>query len=148
MTSVSSLIAPALVQYLELSAFDIEHRPYVFCCKDPQRCMTSSQWSAYAKSVFLRWSGVACPPRMCNAPRLLKRHPSTPAGMFILRLDRLRASFVTWLRNHTDCPETLKSAARAMRHEKQTADSDKYDKESNGKCNALKVCENVQLAVT
>ena len=28
------------------------------------RCQTSSAWSAYCKSIFKKWSGVACPPKM------------------------------------------------------------------------------------
>ena len=100
-TSISSLIAPALDQYVELIAFDFEDKPYVFCTKDATRCQTSSQWSAYCKNIFKKWSGVACPPKM------------------------LRASFVTWIRSTDASPEILKQAARAMRHQKATADSDK-----------------------
>ena len=101
MTSISSLIAPALDQYIELIAFDFEDKPYVFCTKDATRCQTSSQWSAYCKGIFKKWSGVACAPKM------------------------LRASFVTWIRSTDASPEILKQAARAMRHQKATADSDK-----------------------
>ena len=39
-----------------------------------------------------------------------------------------RASFVTFIRNSEASPEILQQAARAMRHKKETADSDKYDK--------------------
>ena len=122
-TSVSALIAPVLDQWISLVSCEIEESPYLFS-KDPARCQTSSMWSSYCKvmlmrpsphmlsfsmhvltvspfhvqSIFGKWSGVFCPPKM------------------------LRASFVTWIRNHTDSPEILKSAARAMRHTKQTAD--------------------------
>ncbi len=107
-TSVSKLIAPALDAYVELISLDYEHQPYVWCAaRDSSRCLTTSQWSAYAKAIFKKWSGVACPPKM------------------------LRASFVTWIRNTEASPEVLKQAARAMRHQKKTADSDKYDKEAN-----------------
>ena len=105
-TSVSALIAPALDAYVSLIAFEMDDQPYVFS-RDPTRCQTSSQWSQYCKAIFKKWSGVACPPKM------------------------LRASFVTWLRNSEASPEILKQAARAQRHQKETADSDKYDKESN-----------------
>ena len=105
-TSVSALIAPALDAYVSLIAFEMDEQPYVFS-RDPTRCQTSSQWSQYCKGIFKKWSGVACPPKM------------------------LRASFVTWLRNSEASPEILKQAARAQRHQKETADSDKYDKESN-----------------
>ena len=63
-TSISSLIAPALDQYVELVAFEFEDKPYVFCTRDATRCQTSSAWSAYCKSIFKKWSGVACPPKM------------------------------------------------------------------------------------
>lgn len=96
-TSISSLIAPTLDQYVELIAFDFEEKPYVFStARDATRCQTSSQWSAYCKAIFKKWSGVACPPKM------------------------LRASFVTWIRSTEASPEVLKQAARAMRHQKET----------------------------
>ena len=63
-TSISSMIAPMLDKYIELIAFEFEQQPYVFSMKDPLRCQTSSQWSAYCKGIFKKWSGVACPPKM------------------------------------------------------------------------------------
>jgi hypothetical protein len=64
-TSVSALIAPALDAYINLITFDFDDQPYVFkTARDPLRCQTSSQWSAYCKKIFQRWSGVACPPKM------------------------------------------------------------------------------------
>ena len=63
-TSVSSLIAPALDAYVELVAFEFENKPYVFSTRDVTRCMTSSQWSSHCKGIFKKWSGVACPPKM------------------------------------------------------------------------------------
>ena len=118
-TSISSLIAPALDEYVKLVAFEFEDKPYVFCTRDATRCQTSSQWSAYCKAIFKKWSGVACPPKM------------------------LRASFVTWIRNSEASPEVLKQAARAMRHQKETADSDRYDKEQNDRliAAAVQYCE-------
>ena len=58
-TSVSSLIAPMLDSYVELIQFEVEEKPYVFTTKDGTRCYTSSAWSAYAKSIFKKWSGIA-----------------------------------------------------------------------------------------
>ena len=56
------MIAPALDAYVELIALDFDDKPYVFCEKrDPNRCLTSSAWSAYCKAIFKKWSGVACP---------------------------------------------------------------------------------------
>ena len=119
-TSVSSMICPYLTVLVDLIKFDFDDKPYVFCQKgDPTRCLTSSAWSAYCKGVFLTWSGVACPPKV------------------------LRASFITYLRNATDCPEILASAARACRHKLETQASDRYDKESNDRlvASAVAFCE-------
>ena len=58
------MIAPILDEYRKLIAFEMESQPYVFATCDPTRCQTSSQWSAYCKAIFKRWSGVACPPKM------------------------------------------------------------------------------------
>jgi len=57
------MVAPALDEYVQLIAFDFDQQPYLFT-KDPTRCLTSSQWSAYCKGIFKRWSGIACPPKM------------------------------------------------------------------------------------
>lgn len=67
-TSVSGLIAPYLDAFVELTQLDFDAQPYVFCSKDPNRCPTSSAWSAFCKGIFLKWSGVACPPKMSPAP--------------------------------------------------------------------------------
>ena len=67
-TSISSLIAPALDEYVQLVAFEFEDKPYVFCTRDATRCQTSSAWSAYCKGIFKKWSGVACPPKMLVRP--------------------------------------------------------------------------------
>ena len=50
---------------------------------------------------------------------------------------------MTWLRNSEASPEVLKQAARAQRHQKATADSDKYDKEYNDRlvAAAVQFCE-------
>jgi hypothetical protein len=116
-TSVSALIAPYLDEYVRLVAFDFEAQPYVFSV-DATRCQTSSQWSAYCKKIFQRWSGVACPPKMLvRAPHSLL---AAPARQMPLSLIAQRASFVTWLRSTDASPEVLKQAARAMRHKKET----------------------------
>ena len=67
-TSISSLIAPALDEYVQLVAFEFEDKPYVFCTRDATRCQTSSAWSAYCKGIFKKWSGVACPPKILVRP--------------------------------------------------------------------------------
>ena len=95
-TSISSMIAPMLDKYIELIAFEFEQQPYVFSMKDPLRCQTSSQWSAYCKSIFKRWSGVACPPKMLVRTPGLSLHrtayaitdlPILPAARVICDLD-------------------------------------------------------------
>ena len=45
----------------------------------------------------------------------------TLAHMVSFGSRRLRASFVTWVRNSEASPEILKQAARAMRHKKECA---------------------------
>ena len=68
MTSVSAMIAPYLDEYVQLVSFDFDDQPYVFCtAREATRCLTSSQWSTYAKGIFQKWSGVACPPKMLRA---------------------------------------------------------------------------------
>ena len=41
----------------------------------------------------------------------------------------LRSSFITWLRDSTDCPSILKAAAAAQKHSEQRQGSDSYDAE-------------------
>ena len=65
--------------------------------------MSISAWSQHAKSVIKRWTGVAAPPKT------------------------MRASFITYMKDHTDCPKILAAAARAMKHKGETQGSDHYD---------------------
>ena len=82
----------------------VEGDPYLFSpAGDVSRAMTSSQWSAYAKGIVKRWTGVAAPPKT------------------------MRASFITYMKDHTDCPKILSAAARAMKHKGETQGSDHYD---------------------
>ena len=39
----------------------------------------------------------------------------------------MRASFITYMKDHTDCPKILAAAARAMKHKGETQGSDHYD---------------------
>jgi hypothetical protein len=39
----------------------------------------------------------------------------------------MRASFITFMKDHTDCPKILAAAARAMKHKGETQGSDHYD---------------------
>lgn len=97
------MIAPALDSYVKLIAFDVDEKPYVFCAaRDPNRCLTSSAWSAYCKGIFKKWSGVACP---CGS----HTHTRFPLSYYLSLTRRvcacrspkmLRASFVTWIRNN------------------------------------------------
>ena len=141
MTSISSLIAPALDEYVQLVAFEFKDKPYVFCTRDATRCQTSSAWSSYCKGIFKKWSGMACPPKMlvsspashpcaraachvglAHSHRIHIAFPSLTHGLSVRIVQR--ASFVTWIRSTEASPDVLKQAARAMRHQKATADSD------------------------
>ena len=71
--------------------------PYLFGpANDLSRAMTTSQWSQHAKRVVKLWTGVAAPPKT------------------------MRASFITYMKDHTDCPKILAAAARAMKHKGET----------------------------
>ena len=64
-TSISPLITPYLRLYLKMLEFDtVAGDPYLFSpASDVTRAMTSSQWSAYAKGIVKRWTGIAAPPK-------------------------------------------------------------------------------------
>jgi len=67
--------------------------------------MSSSQWCSFVKSIFLKFAGVATPPKL------------------------LRASFCTYLRSADGVDdELLESVAKAMKHQVATGGSDNYDK--------------------
>ena len=54
------------------------------------RVMDSSSWTQFIRKLTLKWTGTAVAPKT------------------------LRSIFITWLRENTDAPEILKSAARAL----------------------------------
>ena len=73
---------------------------------DTTRCLPSSQWTQFIKACFRKHTegGKAPPPKL------------------------LRASFISWLRDSSDAPTVLASAAKCMRHQTATQESDHYDK--------------------
>ena len=78
-TSISPLIVPYLKQYLAMLEFETayDEHPHLFSpARDVSRAMTSSQWSAYAKGIVKRYTGVAAPPKT------------------------MRASFITYMKDH------------------------------------------------
>ena len=89
-TSISPLITPYLKLYLQMLEFDtVAGDPYLFSpARDVTRAMTSSQWSAYAKGIVKRWTGIAAPPKT------------------------MRASFITYMKDHTECPKILAAVSR------------------------------------
>ena len=98
-TSISSLIVPYLKTYLQMLEYETstEPHPYLFGpSNDLSRAMTTSQWSQHAKGIVKRWTGVAAPPKT------------------------MRASFITYMKDHTECPKILAAAARAMKHKGET----------------------------
>ena len=67
------------------------------------RPMETSQWTLFVRQLFGKWHGTELPPKA------------------------LRSSFITWLRDSTQAPEILKSAAHAMKHRPEMQASDTYD---------------------
>ena len=112
--AVSPLLTEPLNLYLTALEYDAveDDTPYLFHPQgDTRRVVGSSQWSAVVKAAFQKHAGVACAPKL------------------------LRSSFITWLKDSvdgsSDANETLKAAAKAMRHKLDTQSSDKYDKKSH-----------------
>ena len=75
----------------------------------PDRALESSAWTQYVRRLFERLTGTAIAPKT------------------------LRSIFITWLRETTDCPEVLKSAAHAMKHQTATQASAHYDANADTK---------------
>ena len=73
------------------------------------RPMESSNWTAYIKRLFKKFVDKEIVPKT------------------------LRSIFVTWLRENTNCPEILKSAAHAMKHRETTNESGRYDQNADTK---------------
>ena len=104
-------LTPVLNDYaavLELAEVDGE-TSYLFhpptCSSD--RPMESSAWTAWVKRLFTKLHGAPIAPKT------------------------LRSVFITWLRDNTDCPEVLKSAAHAMKHRVETQASGRYDADAD-----------------
>ena len=121
-TSVSKMIFPWLRRYLDATGLRerTAELPYIFHpLADCTRPLSPSQWTGLVKSVFQRHAGIAVAPKT------------------------LRSSFITFLKDHTDAPAVLKSAAIAMRHKEATQGSDHYDKERNDRLvsEAVRFCE-------
>ena len=70
---------------------------------DLDRPLEGSAWTAYVKRLFKRLHGHEVAPKT------------------------LRSVFITWIRDSTDCPEVLKSAAHAMKHRPEMQASGAYD---------------------
>ena len=88
-------LTPVLDAYavaLELSApeFDEAYIFYPPTATKPDRALESSAWTQYVRKLFGRLTGTEIAPKT------------------------LRSIFITWLKENTDCPAILKSAAHAM----------------------------------
>ena len=70
---------------------------------DLDRPLSSSEWTAYIRRLFKKWHGTEIAPKT------------------------LRSIFITWLRDSTDCPDVLKSAAHAMKHRPEMQADGTYD---------------------
>mmetsp|Transcript_62529 Transcript_62529/g.171729 ORF Transcript_62529/g.171729 Transcript_62529/m.171729 type:complete len:756 (+) Transcript_62529:406-2673(+) len=71
--------------------------------------MESSAWTNYVRRLFEKLTGTAIAPKT------------------------LRSIFITWLKESTDCPDILKSAAHAMKHQQATQASAHYDANADTK---------------
>eukprot|EP00966_Prymnesium_polylepis_P334485 7389864-Prymnesium_polylepis.1 len=71
--------------------------------------MESSAWTQYVRRLFEKLTGTAIAPKT------------------------LRSIFITWLKENTDCPEILKAAAHAMKHQQATQESAHYDANADTK---------------
>ena len=90
-------LTPILNSYaasLEMSTVGGEES-YLFHPTDgkPDRAFESSAWTMYVSRLFKKLTGTAIAPKT------------------------LRSIFITWLKENTDCPEILKSAAHAMKRD-------------------------------
>ena len=122
-------LSPMLREVLTLSISQLlfsaveDPTPYLFHPqRDTGRCIVSSQWTQTVKSTFLRHSGKAVCPKS------------------------LRSSFVTFIRDSEAAPAVLKSAANAMHHKIETANSDKYDRRTHDRLNESAVQFAEQIA--
>ena len=102
--------------------------PYLFSpisSGDVMRAMTSSQWSQYAKGIVKKYTV-----RLVGWYRAM--HASDTRCAILAQgiaapPKTMRASFITYMKDHTDCPKILAAAARAMKHKGETQSSDHYD---------------------
>ena len=123
-TTISPLIVPYLKQYLAMLEFETAYddHPHLFSpARDVSRAMTSSQWSAYAKAVVKKYTSVAAPPKTMRcgaAPSICCRRDLRSRLACIP--PPVRASFITYMKDHTECPKILAAAARAMKHKGET----------------------------
>ena len=106
-------LTPILNSYaasLEMSTVGGEES-YLFHPTDgkPDRAFESSAWTMYVSRLFKKLTGTAIAPKT------------------------LRSIFITWLKESTNCPEILKSAAHAMKHQVATQESAHYDANADTK---------------
>ena len=76
---------------------------------DLNRVMEPSAWSQFIRRLTLKLCGTSVAPKT------------------------LRSIFITWLRESTECPEILKSAAHAQKHQLATQESATYDANADTK---------------
>ena len=87
---------------------------------DVTRPIESSAWTQYVRRLFGKLAGTEIAPKT------------------------LRAIFITWIRETTDAPDVLKSAAHAMKHRPETQASGVYD--ANADTQLVKAAYDFNLA--
>ena len=109
------------------------------------RAMESSAWTTYVRKLFGRLAGTEIAPKTLRSICALA-YSNTPAheGSYILLC--LPCTVITWLRESTDCPEVLKSAAHAMKHQQATQASANYDANADTKLVAAAYDFNLKYA--
>ena len=101
-TTVTEAVARCIKALI--SADGLKDGEFLFHTSDRTSPYSPSTWTRLVQQTFKTYSGVSLAPKDC------------------------RASFITWLRDGAHGDETLRSAARAMKHSSTTAASASYDK--------------------
>ena len=112
-TTVPESVAAYIATQVKLDLL----QPGEFLFHGRERCtpLSPSAWTRHVQRAFKRYSGIAFAPKDC------------------------RASFITWLRDGEHGDETLRAAARAMRHSSTTQASVSYDKHGSDRVVAAAV---------
>ena len=109
--SLPDALTPILDQYTAVLELEPGSDEGAYLFHPPQshfdRPMEPSAWTGWVRRLFKRHHGEEVAPKT------------------------LRSAFITWLRDATDAPQILKSAAHAMKHSERRQASSDYDQEAD-----------------